>query len=230
MSFGFSVGDFFTVGQLIFDITKSLRDTGGARSEYRELIRELETLKNALEHIDTLQQGCEQPATLDSIKYAALSCRQPLEEFLKKIRKYGRSLDVWTKGNIIQSAADKLKWTFGYKEEVKKLQNYLNLHVGVINMLLTEHGLAKMTIASEKTEADYLHIREKLQVTRALVNGINNSVTSQALVIQQVHSMLATLIQTVNGELRTSWRTLREMVANVWYVLSCTWRSSLEFD
>jgi hypothetical protein len=220
MSFGFSVGDFLTVGQLICDITKSLRDTGGARSEYRELVRELETLKKALEHIDTLQQGCELPATLDSIKYAALSCRQPLEEFLNKIRKYGRSLDIWAKSNIIQSAADKLKWTFGYKEEIKKLQNYLNLHVGVINMLLTEHGLAKMTIATEKTEADYLHIRERLQITRTLINGINDSVSSQTLVIQRVHSMLTTLFQMVSGELGTSWQSLSEMVAKVWYVLS----------
>jgi hypothetical protein len=217
MSFGFSVGDFLTVAQLVCDITKSLRDSGGARSEYQELIRELETLNSALEHIDTLQRGSEQPAPLDSIKYAALSCRQPLEQFLGKIRKYGRSLDVWAKGGIVQSAADKLKWTFGHKEEVKKLQNYLNLHVGVINMLLAEHGIAMMTTASEKTEADYVRIREKLQITRTLISGINQSISSQALLIQRVHAMLATLIQMVNGELRTSWQTLGEMVAKVWY-------------
>ena len=39
MSFGFSVGDFFAVGSLIVKIVEILR---GSRSEYQELIRELE--------------------------------------------------------------------------------------------------------------------------------------------------------------------------------------------
>ena len=39
MSFGFSVGDFIAVGQLIYDITNALR---GSRTEYQELVRELE--------------------------------------------------------------------------------------------------------------------------------------------------------------------------------------------
>ena len=39
MSFGFSVGDFLAVGSLIVKIVEILR---GSRSEYQELIRELE--------------------------------------------------------------------------------------------------------------------------------------------------------------------------------------------
>ena len=39
MSFGFAVGDFIAVGTLIANIVDSLRST---RSEYQELLRELE--------------------------------------------------------------------------------------------------------------------------------------------------------------------------------------------
>lgn len=39
MSFGFSVGDFLAVGGLIVKVVEALR---GTRSEYQELIRELE--------------------------------------------------------------------------------------------------------------------------------------------------------------------------------------------
>lgn len=39
MSFGFGVGDFIAVGNLITEIVSALR---GARSEYQELIRELD--------------------------------------------------------------------------------------------------------------------------------------------------------------------------------------------
>lgn len=46
--FGFSVGDFVSGIELLLDGIKSLRDTNGARDDYRELIRELEHLKMGL--------------------------------------------------------------------------------------------------------------------------------------------------------------------------------------
>lgn len=45
MSFGFSVGDFVAVGGLIVEIVDALR---GTRSEYQELIRELERYAHSL--------------------------------------------------------------------------------------------------------------------------------------------------------------------------------------
>lgn len=39
MSFGFAVGDFIEVGKLLYNIIDALR---GAKSEYQELVRELE--------------------------------------------------------------------------------------------------------------------------------------------------------------------------------------------
>ena len=39
MSFGYSVGDFFAVGRLVYDIIEALRES---EPEYQELVRELE--------------------------------------------------------------------------------------------------------------------------------------------------------------------------------------------
>jgi hypothetical protein len=50
MSFGFSVGDFLAVGKLIADITNSLREAGGSKSEYQELLQKLESLDHALKY------------------------------------------------------------------------------------------------------------------------------------------------------------------------------------
>jgi hypothetical protein len=141
MLFGFSVGDFLAVINLICDITNSVRATGGARSEYQELIRDLETLKKALKHI---QENYEQTTTINSINYAVLSCRLPLENFLNKFCKCGEFSDTLAKNSDIHTAAAKLMWTFSYKEEIKKLQSYLNPHVSVIDTLLTVYGVDKM--------------------------------------------------------------------------------------
>lgn len=215
MSFGFSVGDFLAIGSLINDIIGCLREAGGSKFEYQELVRELESLQQALSHVDKLQLGDSSQTHLDSIKYAALSCRRPLEQFLTKIKKYDKSLGVWSERGPLKSATDKLKWAYGQKDEIRKLQSYLNVHVGTINILLAEHGLEMMNIDSKKAEADQLHIRERLEDTRNVIYRIKNSVAAQAFAVQTTHTMLSKLFQMVSGEFMTSWKSFGEMVAKV---------------
>jgi hypothetical protein len=128
-SFGFSVGDFLAVGKLILDITNTLDDAGGSKSEYQELLRELESLNHALKHLDKLSANTRS-ASLESIKYTAFSCRLPLERFLGKIQKYDRALGIWGgEANLVKNTADKLRWAFREKDEINKLQSYLNIHI-----------------------------------------------------------------------------------------------------
>jgi len=87
MSIDFSVGTFIAVSQLIFQITETLNDVDGAKSDYAELLRELESLDQALKHVDHLQGP-----TADSNECAALMCRYPLKDFLNKVRKFDKSL------------------------------------------------------------------------------------------------------------------------------------------
>lgn len=219
MSFGFSVGDFLAVGKLIADITNSLRECSGSKSEYQELLRELESLDNALKHLDKLPTNIAS-ANLESIKYAALSCRRPLEQFLGKIQKYDRALGIWGRANPIKNTADKLRWAFKEKDEIKKLQSYLNIHIGTINILLAEHGLEIMNLTSEKGELDQLHIRERLENTKTLMQWIKDSLIAQTAAVQNNSSMLTELFGMVSGELGSSLKSLREMVAKVWYEIT----------
>ncbi|KFY91374.1 hypothetical protein V498_05511 [Pseudogymnoascus sp. VKM F-4517 (FW-2822)] len=215
MSFGFSVGDFLALGKLILDITNTLGDAGGSKSEYQELLRELESLNHALKHLDKLPANTRCPS-LESIKYTALSCRLPLEQFLGKIQKYDRALGIWAgEANPVKNTADKLRWAFREKDEINKLQSYLNIHIGTINILLAEHGLERMNLASEKGELHQLHIRERLENTNSIMERIKDSVIAQAIVAQNNTSMLTTLFRMVSGELHSSLKSLGEMVAKV---------------
>jgi hypothetical protein len=216
MSFGFSVGDFIAVGNLIKNICSCLQDAGGAKEEYQGLLRELDCLQQALQHLDKLQhRSSSSPTTLDSIKYAALSCRRPLEQFLGKIKKYDKSLGVWGKEGVIVNTAKKLKWEFGEKQEIRKLQNYLNIHIGTINILLAEHGLEKMDLASDKAAADQLDIRERLDNTRGIIDTISGNMAVQAMVVEKTQQTTTRLLDMISGEFRTSWRSLGEMVAKI---------------
>jgi hypothetical protein len=55
------------VGELIARITSSLKDAGGAKSEYQELLRALETLEAALHRVDKLQPSGSASTNLVSI-------------------------------------------------------------------------------------------------------------------------------------------------------------------
>ena len=181
MSFGFSVSDFITVYKLITDITSSLND---AKSEYQELLRELEGLGRALRYLDKLQPGSASgggggrasAATLDSIKCAALTCRHPLEEFLRKIKKYDDTLGIAAQSSAsrIKGVLRRVDWVWSKKDEIQKLQSYLNVHVGTINMLLLEHGLENLDVFSNQSEENQRDMQKSLENANAMMVEIES--------------------------------------------------------
>ena len=91
MSFGFSVGDFVAVGNIVSEVISSLQNAGGAAQQYQQLIVELEGLAAALVDIDKLDGPVELQPTIQTMRSSALNCRFPLQEFQASIRKYDES-------------------------------------------------------------------------------------------------------------------------------------------
>ncbi|KAH7095377.1 hypothetical protein FB567DRAFT_556603 [Paraphoma chrysanthemicola] len=204
MSYGFSVGDFIAVGKLIADITSSLQTTGGAKSEYQELVREFESLSAALRHLDRLDHGATHSSVVDSIKYAALSCRYPLEDFMQKIEKYDKSLGIRNQSSRMKAVSEKLRWTFGHGGEIRKLQMYLNVHIGTINILLMEHGLERMDLNSKKVDVNAQQVRRQLDSNTAILENLDTGLSSQTSLLRNAHSMLGSLYSFVRGDVQTS--------------------------
>lgn len=153
MSFGFSAGDFIAVGKLVTDIIFSLQ-AGGSRSDYQELVRELDSLQRALEVIENLQCTPGKPKAFETLKSAALSCRHPLEKFKAKIEKYKHYLGIeparldgvtkkrrlkWL--DMAKDMGHKIKWELKMKKEAQNLRTYLMLHQGNLNMQLGVLGM-----------------------------------------------------------------------------------------
>jgi hypothetical protein len=93
MSFGFSVGDFITVGSLINTLITCLSSSFlSSSSSYQELVLELQLLKTGLGRVEHLKGTPSQQPQVDGIKLAALNCQSILYDFLQKIKKYGASL------------------------------------------------------------------------------------------------------------------------------------------
>ena len=143
MSFGFSVGDFITVGRLVQQIVSSLK--ASSISEYHELILELHGLQRALYEIEHLKCHPSQVPAVNSIKVAALTCQYPLDEFAGKLKKF-ESLGPGKAEHAVRLEkvrmwSKKLRWGFCMEEEVMKLRAYLIVHVGSLNTRLITQGL-----------------------------------------------------------------------------------------
>jgi tetratricopeptide (TPR) repeat protein len=217
MSLGFSVGDFIAVSQIIGEISGLLKEAKEAKEDYQELLRELTSLGNTLQKLDQLQQRAKADSkTLDSLKYAALSCRRPLEQFLQKIKKYDDSLGFWSKAGGFKQKSDKLKWVLGKKESFSKLQGYLSIHIGTINLLMTEYGFEALDLALDRAEDRQLDIHERLDRTRDLIAGIDGNITAQTTAVETAHRMISRLCHTLIGDTTTSWSYLLNMVTKVW--------------
>lgn len=213
MSFGFSAGDFLAAGRLISEIIGSLREAGGARSEYQELQRQLESLDQALRHVDRLNG----PAAA-GVKCAALICRHPLEEFRCKIKKYEKSLGLYKSTGVLRDTARKLEWSFGKRDDVSKLRDYLSLHVGSINMMLMTHGLKRLDCVAEQSNQSQEHVRRRLDDSHTAIVRLDASLQAQNRVVQDSKSMLQRLFGIVSGDIAAPLKVMAEMVSKVWCV------------
>jgi hypothetical protein len=97
--FGFSFGDFVQAISLLNDVRKALRDTGGAKDEFRHVSVDLQHLEILLEQLayGNWDHGGD-AGHLNAVKGMALTCKVPLQEFLMKVRKYRALQNVELRG------------------------------------------------------------------------------------------------------------------------------------
>ncbi|KAH3960392.1 hypothetical protein HBI73_176210 [Parastagonospora nodorum] len=210
-----SVGDVFAIGKLIKDIVGALQSVGGAKSEYQELVREFQSLDTALRHLDRLEDQTTVPNHVGAIKAAALICRHPLQDFLTRIKKYETSLGPWSRAHAGKAAKDKLRWTLGERDDIRRLQTYLAIHLGTINTLLLEHGLEQMNLSEKKAEESVLQTHRKLDAAHTALQNIQKDATGQAIILRTMQTMLGTLCNVVCGEVRTSLQQFAQVVNTV---------------
>lgn len=192
MSFGISVGDFIAVGGLIANIVSALKDSTGSKANYQELVRELETLDKALKMVDKLPAA--NSGTIDLIKCVALSCRIPLEQFMAKIEKYEPSLGPRSTLSTSKTVISKLKWP-SKAHDIDRLQKYILVHLGTINILLQQYRLEQFGDIQESLRQ--LDLNNKATATAA-------SIQHQATLVHASYRMVGTLFGIVSGELRSS--------------------------
>lgn len=141
MSFGFSVGDFLAAATLIKDIVTCLRDSGGAASEYQELMLELDGLHRALDKIEHLRASPGRAESINGLKVAALNCAFVLQDFYEKLDTYKR-LGQEEKQRSARRSGKMIRWELTMKEDVRNLRTYLQVHTSTLIARLAIEALS----------------------------------------------------------------------------------------
>lgn len=134
--FGFSVGDFISAIELIVKVTKALRSSGGAASEYRSLVEELRHLRLLLEQLQEIKPSASNLHHVNAIRGMALTFRVPLSEFLDKVEKYRSSMATSNVGKSWQGLHRKSQWAVVMPGEISTLRATITMKIVTISLLL----------------------------------------------------------------------------------------------
>lgn len=121
-------------------ITKALKETGGASSEYQAAVIELKGLKHTLQLLQALEPTEDNLKYVNAIRGMALACQLPLRDFMVKLEKYEASLGPWAHPTGYRSVGRKARWAVGFVAEVEKLRALVAAKQISINLLLATYA------------------------------------------------------------------------------------------
>ena len=137
--FGYSVGDFIGGIELLLDGIKSLRDTNGARDDYRELIRELEHLKIGLGSVEALYIDSTQPVQYSAAKAMVDDCLMCIDNFIQQNARFSSLDSTPASRRTVTGIKDRwrmVQWALWKKTDVFRFKSQVQQHVEAIQMLL----------------------------------------------------------------------------------------------
>src|SRR5437868_2898214 len=114
-AFGFSAGDFISAVKLIVDVSKALKDAGGASDEYRNVVTELELLQNVLTQLQPRTALCSSQSSTSNpfnayAKQQADLTLATLSDFLSLISKFDAKLGRQAPSHWYRGAGRKAQW------------------------------------------------------------------------------------------------------------------------
>lgn len=117
-------------------VSKALKRTGCASTEYQHAIIELKGLKNVLRRLESLQPTQDNENHINAIRGMALACQLPLRDFLTKLEKCEASLGPFSNLKWYRGVPQKSRWAITLAEEVEKLRTLVAAKTVSITLLL----------------------------------------------------------------------------------------------
>ena len=166
--------------------------------------------------MDLLKGSRQQAANIDSVKCAALTCRYTLEEFSGKLRRFEPSLGHFPTGDAFTKAGRKVQWAWFRKDQVTQLRNYLNIHIGTINLMLMSQGVIMLDVAADQSEDNNLNLQQRMDASIDALQKARRDAQANGSIVANNQSMLKRLLGLVSSDVLAQLKALQELVAKVW--------------
>ena len=135
-----SVGDIIAVSLLVKDLVSALNDCRGSSGEFKEVLRELQSLERALLEDNVLANKHEATqelhALVEAARAAAQGCRQSIDCMLQRVRRYQESLRSGGSGNLLKDGARKVQWKIVERDEIDRFRAEVAAHANSLNIVL----------------------------------------------------------------------------------------------
>ncbi|SLM38647.1 hypothetical protein LPUS_08929 [Lasallia pustulata] len=93
MAISWSVGDIIACSQLAYKLIRALKDTGGAKEDYQDLINDLSSIHRTLLEVEHMHHATQlTTATINAILFEAHSLSKIMDDFLTTIEAYHSAL------------------------------------------------------------------------------------------------------------------------------------------
>jgi len=144
--FGFSVGDFIAGLGIIRKAIQALQDTGGAKAEYEDTIKWLESLEGILHKLLSLQNSEVDTKYLDALRFLVEQRRTPINTFRNEIeaavpmlglqpgKNHGSRGKIFEKG---RAGAQKVRWAIQLKKHLVELRASVGRQLDAIDIILS---------------------------------------------------------------------------------------------
>lgn len=186
-----SVGDIIAVALLVKDLASALNDCRGSSNEFKEVLRELQSLERALREVNVLatkhEATQELHALVEAARAAAQACRQSIDSMLHRVRRYQESLRHGGSGNLLKDGARKVQWKILESDEVDRFRAEVSAHANSLNIVLIsasmyvcKHRLVRFTITantypSAVAQVEGRKTRDALQQTSERLKSSNQA-------------------------------------------------------
>ena len=145
MPFAPSLGDIIALSILIKDLIKALEESRGSSAEYQDCVRKLWALNRVVREVEAICKSDKTTIKLnahhETLLCIANQCKGSIENFVKDIRKFGRSLRKGGSGSRMRDTLRKVQWQILRSDELAKITaevghycSVFSLHISTASM------------------------------------------------------------------------------------------------
>lgn len=155
-------------------VSKALKETGGAATEYQQVVIELEGLKKVLQQLEAFEPTEDNARHVNAIRGMALACQLPLRDFMVKLEKYEASLGPFADRKSFRGVGRKARWATAFSADVEKLRAMVAAKNTSINLLLAMHSSQSLSRIEVRGKKEHTYLMTKVAEHRAALEQVQH--------------------------------------------------------